>query len=63
MEKLDIAGNYSLKNIPTPGKLEYIKQLVHSIEKVLRRMRWRAFYFLQLGENSKDTQCADDENV
>ena len=64
MEQLDFAGNYSFKNIPTPGKLEYMKQLVNSIEKLLRRMRWRAFYFLQLGEgNDNDTQCADDENI
>ena len=66
MEQLDFAGNYSFKNIPTPGKLEYMKQLVDSIEKLLRRMRWRAFYFIQIGEgnnsnNGDDTQCAEDK--
>ena len=50
MERLNFAGKYSFKNIITPKKLEWNKQLVHSIEKVLRRMRYRAYYYLQLGE-------------
>ena len=64
MEKLHFAGKYSFKDIPTPSKLEYMKHLVHSIEKVLRRMRWRTFYFLQLGEceNSSDKE-EDDEHI
>ena len=69
MEKLEFAGKYSFKNIPTPGKLEYTKQLVFSLEKLLRRMRWRAFYYLQLGEssyeerNDSDTNENEDEHI
>ena len=54
MERLGFSGKYSFKNIPTPGKLEYMKHLVYSIEKLLRRMRWRAFYYLQIGESTDD---------
>ena len=65
MEKLNFASKYSFKNIPTPGKLEYTKQLVYSLEQLLRRMRWRAFYFLELGENnvSSENEEIKDENI
>ena len=33
--------NYSMKNIPIPPKDEYILQLIHSIEKFIRNLRWR----------------------
>ena len=52
MDRLQFSGKYSFKNITTPGKEEYTKQLVYSMEHVLRRMRWRAYYFLQLGESN-----------
>ena len=43
---------YSLKNIPIPPKMSYIKQLVSMIEAVTGRMRWRAIFFLNPQESS-----------
>ena len=45
--------NYSLKNIPIPSNRLYLKKLTEMTESVLKRMRWRAFFFLR----------SDDEEV
>ena len=37
---------YSLKNIPIPPKMSYIKQLVSKVEAVIGRMRLRAIFYL-----------------
>ena len=37
---------YSKKNIPLNSKKEYLLQLVHSVEKFVRNLRWRAFFYL-----------------
>ena len=37
---------YSKKNIPIPSQKEYKLQLIHSVEKFVRNLRWRAFFFL-----------------
>ena len=44
--------SYSLKNIPIPSPNAYRKRLIEKVESVIKRMRWRAFYFLREGENS-----------
>ena len=38
--------NYSLKNIPLPSKKEYILALITAVEKFIKNLRWRAFFFL-----------------
>ena len=40
METLPFTQDHSAKNIPIPGKMEYMKQLVFSIEKLINRMRF-----------------------
>ena len=37
---------YSLKNIPTPSKTNYHLKLIDKIESVIKRMRWKASFFL-----------------
>ena len=37
--------NYSLKNIPIPSRNNYKKQLIEKVESVLKRMRWKVFFF------------------
>ena len=37
---------YSKKNIPLNSKKEYLLQLVHSVEKFVRNLRWRAYFYL-----------------
>ena len=39
--------NYSMKNIPTPLVKVYMKHLVEKVESVVKRMRWKAFFFLK----------------
>ena len=45
MEKINF--NYSLKNIPTPTKTSYQLMLMEKIESVIKRMRWKAHFYLK----------------
>jgi len=54
MEKFKI--DYSKKNVPIPSKFEYKLQLISKVEKVIKRMRWKALEFLgRLEQNDKKT--------
>ena len=46
-EKLPIGGEYSMKNIPIPKDSEYMKKLIAQMEKIIKRMRWKALFFLK----------------
>ena len=48
---------YSTKNIPIPGKREYLQQLIGSAEKFIRSIRWRALFFLnpKITQENKET--------
>ena len=37
----------SLKNIPTPSRTGYIARLTEMTESVIKRMRWKAFFYLR----------------
>ena len=41
---------YSQKNIPIPSHKEYLIQLIISVEKFVRNLRWRAYFFLNPSE-------------
>ena len=43
MEKFTI--DYSTKNIPIPSRKLYIKTLTDKVEKVIKRMRWKVYYY------------------
>ena len=49
-----------LKNIPLPTLTAYKKKLIEKTEKVIRRMRWRALFFLQ--ENGSDEESSEMED-
>ena len=57
-EKLPFAGKYSMKNIPIPKNNEYMKKLIGQMEKIIKRMRWRALFFLK--EEDKYKTIADE---
>ena len=38
--------DYSMKNIPIPNKSEYTKRLIDKTENLIKRMRWKAYFFL-----------------
>ena len=42
---------YSLKNIPIPNQNSYIKCLISKVDNLIRRMRWKAFFFERQNEN------------
>ena len=44
MEKFTF--DYSTKNIPLPSRKDYLQRLIEKTEQFLRRMRWKAFFFL-----------------
>ena len=46
--------NYLLKNIPIPS-YDLYKKLIEMAESVLKRMRWRAFFFLR-NEDEEDVR-------
>ena len=46
----------SVKNIPIPKNKEYLKRLIDMTEKLIKRMRWRAHYFLHPSSSSEENQ-------
>ena len=46
--------DYSTKNIPIPPKYSYLKSLIEKVESVIKRMRWKAFFFDRNEEDSSD---------
>ena len=51
-----VTFNDSTKNIPVASDKEYIKQFIDKTEQFLRRMRWKAFHFLnQEKSTAKET--------
>ena len=53
MEKLSF--DYSLKNIRLPDKRSYQLNLIEKIESVLKRMRWKAHFFLSKENQQPET--------
>ena len=50
LEMEQIRFNYSMTNIPIPPKNAYLRKLIEKVENVIKRMRWKAFFFEQDGE-------------
>ena len=52
MEKVNLG--YSTKNIPLPSRSEYMKNFIEKTEHFLRRMRWKAYHFLNPTESTTE---------
>ena len=52
-----ISFDYSTKNIPSASKQFYLKCLIQKTEKLIKNMRWRAFFYLNkpTKRNKKET--------
>lgn len=50
----NINFNYSLKNTPAPSRSSYQLKLINKIESVIKREKWKAFFFLK-DTNSNET--------
>ena len=48
--------DYSLKNIPIPSKTSYNLKLIEKIESVIKRMWWKAYFFLNEGKCQSDNK-------
>ena len=48
--RMTLTGNYSLKNIPIPPNELYMRKLIEMTESVMKRIWWRAFFFLRSEE-------------
>ena len=53
MEKVNLG--YSIKDIPIPNEKNYLYQLVAKIEAVIKRMRWKAHFFIDKVKSDDDT--------
>ena len=49
MEKIQF--DYSMKNIPIPSRAAYTTNLLEKVESVIKRMRWKAYFFLNPTNN------------
>ncbi len=47
--------NYSLKNIPIPDNTSYKLLLIEKIESFIKRIRWKAHFFLNSEDSKKDS--------
>lgn len=50
---------YSEKNIPLPTHREYTKRLLEKVESIIKRMRWKAFFFLNKDSDTDSTSETD----
>ena len=53
MEKLQL--RYSPKNIPVPSERSYKLQFMDKIDQVIKRMRWKAFFYTNRSEDTQET--------
>ena len=53
MEKLHL--HYSPKNIPIPSERSYKLPLIDKIDQVIKRMRWKDFFYTNKSEDMEET--------
>ena len=53
MDKIN--SDYSLKNIPLPGKDTYRENLIQKVDSFIKTIRWKAFFF--------ERQCVDNDEI
>ena len=52
MERVNFS--YSLKNVPIPSKIAYLKNMIFKLEMFTKRIRWKAFFY-EKSEISSET--------
>ena len=56
--------NYSLKNIPTPSRKQYMKSLIAKTGNFLKRLRWASWFFLNKQNNDNtEEEYSEDGNT
>ena len=56
-KRLDLG--YSLKNIPIPSPTIYTTRLIEKVENLIKRMRWKAFFFLKNDQIDEEQDCKE----
>ena len=51
-----------MKNIPIPSRNTYIKKLIEKTESVIKRIRWKAFFFEQNKDKNKTNRDSDKDD-
>ena len=51
--------DYSTKNIPIPPRNSYLISLIEKVESVIKRMRWKAFFFDHNEQDNNDATNND----
>lgn len=51
-----------MKNIPIPSRSTYIKKLIEKTESVIKRIRWKAFFFEQNKVKNKTSRDIDNDD-
>ena len=51
--------NYSMKNIPIPSKNAYLKNLIFKLESLIKRIRWKAYFFENSNEINETTTATN----
>jgi len=51
MEKVNLDYSTKTMKIPLPAKDEYLKRFIEKTENFIRRMRWKAYHFLNEKES------------
>ena len=46
--------DYSMKNIPIPSEREFIIELISSVEKFIKNLKWRVFHYLNPAQQSRN---------
>ena len=53
---------YSWKNIPIPSHDTYRQKLIEMVESLIKRMRWKAFFFLR-GDKDEKQDCDESSGI
>ena len=59
LEKVNLG--YSTKNIPLADKKKYNLELIATTEALIKRMRWKAIFFLQRDQNTNEEDLDNPE--
>ena len=55
--------DYSTTNIPIPSKDKYKFKLIQSSDKVIKNMRWKAFFFTNSGNKEENEDELREDGV
>ena len=58
---IDLVWVRTMENTPIPSTTTYLTRLIEKVESVVKRMRWKAFFFLKGKEDDQADDDVDDQ--